>query len=129
MIHILIVVESDYIVFLDEKLYMHWWYDDSYGKFADGFGAVLARQADLEATSSLLLKEPHLEIHRRMLAEAIARLLDDRSVEHANQMLKVAAAYLQARSVERARIWFLNAMNVATSIMLAFGLFFWKTKD
>lgn len=128
-IHILIVVESNYIVFLDEKLYMHWWYDGSYGKFADGFGAVLARQADLEATSTLLLKKPHLEPFRRMLAEAIARLLDDRSVEHANEMLNVAAVYLRARSLERARIWFIGAMMIATSISLVIGLLFWKNRE
>jgi hypothetical protein len=127
-IHILIVVEPSYIVFLDEKLYMHWWYDESYGELAEGFGAVLARQADLEATSSLLLKEPHIEPLRRMLAEAIARLLDDRSVEHANHMLKLAAAFLQARSFEQARIWYLRAMLIATSAFLILGLLFWKNK-
>jgi hypothetical protein len=128
MIHILIVVGPDYIVFLDEKLDMHLWVDDSYGELAEGFGAVLARQADLEATSSLLLQEPHIEPLRRMLAEAIARLLDDRSVVHANHMLKLAAAFLQARSFERARIWYLRAMLIATSVFFIFGLLFWKYK-
>ena len=128
-IHILIVVEPNYIVFLDDKLYMHWWYDESYGELAKGFGAVLEKQANLEATSTLLLKQPHLEPLRRMLAEAIARLLDDRSVEYANHMLEVAADYLRARSVERARIWFLRAMIIATSVLLLFGLLFWKNKE
>lgn len=127
-IHILIVVGPDYIVFLDEKLDMHLWCDDSYGDLAEGFGAVLARQADLEATSSLLLKEPHLEPMRRKLAEAVGRLLDDRSVVHANQMLNIAAAFLHARSLERARIWYLRTMLVATSVFLIFGLLFWKYK-
>jgi hypothetical protein len=127
-IHILIVVGPDYIVFLDEKLDMHLWVDDSYGDLAEGFGAVLARQADLEATSTLLLKEPHLEPMRRMLAEAIGRLLDDRSVVHANHMLNVAAAYLRARSLEQARIWYLRTMLIATSVLLILGLAFWKNK-
>jgi hypothetical protein len=125
-IHILIVVEAAYIVFLDEQFYVHWYYNSAYGNFADGFGDVLARQADLEATSSLLLKKPHLEAQRRLLGEAIARLLDDRCVTHANLMLKKAAEFLEARSLERARMWFLSAMIVATSISLVAGWIFWK---
>jgi hypothetical protein len=128
VIQILIVVEPTYIVFLDDKLYMHWWYNESYGEFAEGFGAVLARQADLEATSSLLLKEPHIEPLRRMLAEAISRLLDDRSVVYANHMLKLAAAFLRARSLEQARIWYLRTMLITTSAFLILGLLFWKYK-
>ena len=128
-IHVLISVEQNYIVFLDKKFYVHWYWNDAYGKFADGSGDVLARVADLEATSTLLLKKPQLEAQRRMLGEALARLLADRTVTHANDMLRKAADFLQARSLERARIWYLTAMIVATLAILLFGWVFWKFQN
>lgn len=128
-IHVLISVEQNYIVFLDKEFLVHWYWNDAYGKFAEGCGDVLARVADLEATSTLLLKKPQLEAHRRMLGEALARLLADRTVVHANDMLKKAADFLQARSLEGARIWYLKAMIVATLAILLFGWGFWKFQN
>jgi hypothetical protein len=127
-IHILIVVEGNYIVFLDEEFHVHWWYDSSYGDFAEGFGDVLARQADLEAASRLLLKKSQFEAFGRLLGESIARLLDDRSLVYATQTLKTAADFLKARSFERARVWFLSATLAGTLIFLVSGAVFWKNK-
>jgi hypothetical protein len=128
-IHILISVEPNYIVFLDADFYVHWYFNSFYGKLADGCGDVLARVADLEATSTLLLKKPHLEAQRRMLGEALARLLADRTVTHANDMLKKAADFLQSRSLEQARIWYLKAMIMATLLILLLGWMFWKFQN
>lgn len=128
-IHILIVVEVAYIVFLDEEFHVHWYYNSHCKEFVKGYGDVLARQAELEAASSLLLKNSQLEAHRRLLGEAIARLLDDQSVVYANQTLKVAADFLEARSLERARIWFLSATLAGTFLFLVSGVVFWKNKE
>jgi hypothetical protein len=131
-IHILISVEASYIVFLDEEFYVHWYYNSlynsDYGDFVEDDGDILANQADLEATSRLLLKNSHLEAHGRLLGEAIARMLDNQS-QYAKQTLKKAADFLEARSVERARIWFLSATLTAAVAFLLFGLVFWKQKD
>lgn len=128
-IEILIAVEQHYIVFLDPDYYVHWYYHDSYGELIEGCGDVLARVADLEATSSELLKKPHLEAQRRMLGEALARLLHDKKVIHANDMLKKAADFLKSRSLERARIWFLSAMIIATFAILLLGWTFWRFQN
>jgi hypothetical protein len=128
-IHVLIAVEPNYIVFLDPGFYVHWYTNSSYEQLADSCGDVLARVADLEATSIHLLKKPHLEALRRMLGEALARLLSDRTVTHANNMLEKATNFLQSRSLERARIWFLDAMIIATLVILLFGWTFWKFQN
>jgi hypothetical protein len=133
-IHILIVVEITYIVFLDEQLRVHWHYNDDYfndeyPKFDEACGKVLGRQAHLEALSGLLLKDSHREAPQRMLAEAIARLLDDRKVDYANLLLDKAARFVEARSHERARGWYLWATLPTTLISLIFGLIFWINRQ
>jgi hypothetical protein len=128
-IHILTVVEKDYIVFLDDDLHVHYYNSDDYPELPEGNGDVFARQADLEATSGLLLKNTQLETHRRLLGEAIARLYGDETVVYADQMLDRAADFLRARSGERARMWYLSATLVATCVVLLLGLGFWINKD
>lgn len=151
-IHILILSEADYFVFLDEDLYVHWYYTANYVEagFADDYGDIVSREANLEATSSLLLKKQkprrerqgrrietkgtQLEVFRRLLGESIARLLDDRWTKdgkkpnNARAMLDKAELFLRERSRERARIWYLSSTLVTAMLMLAGALVLWVNR-
>lgn len=138
-IHILILSEHDYIVFLDKNLSVHWYYNSIYAEngFAADYGAIVSREANLEATSALLLKkkEPQLEVFRKLLGESIARLLDDRwskekkKPNNARMMLDKAELFLRERSRERARIWYLSATLSAAMLMLLGGLLLWINRQ
>jgi hypothetical protein len=130
-IHLLIRKKGEYIVFLDKHLYVHWYFNAAYedAGFAKDYGEVVIRQANLEATSILLLKGPQLEVFRRLLGESIARLLEDRESENAQQMLDKAEVFLRARSRERARFWYLSATLTATAVALAAGVFAWSFRQ
>lgn len=130
-IHLLVRKRDDYIVFLDEELYLHWYYNTAYTKagFAKDYGAVVIRAENLEATSILLLKELQLEVFRRLLGESIARLLEDRDAANASQMLDKAEVFLTARSRERARFWYLSATLTGTVLALAAGILAWSFRQ
>jgi hypothetical protein len=130
-IHLLTRKRGDYIVFLDEELYLHWYYNAAYEEagFAKDYGEVVIRAENLEATSILLLKGPQLEVFRRLLGESIARLLEDRDSKNAHVMLDKAEVFLRARSRERARFWYLSATLVGTAAALAAGVLAWSARQ
>lgn len=123
-IRLVIVQERNYIVFLDDKLYVRYWHLEDYEVPAD-FGEVIIRQANLEATSMLLLEKSQLEVFRRLLAESVGRLFDDGNSENAHIMLDKAEVFLRARSRERARGWYLSASVITTAIILSTALVLW----
>jgi hypothetical protein len=130
-IHLLVRKRGDYIVFLDQLFYLHWYYNAAYaeGGFAKDYGEVVIRQANLEATSILLLEGTQLEVFRRLLGESIARLLEDRDSENAHQMLDKAEVFLRARSRERARFWYLSATLAGTALALGLGILAWSFRE
>jgi hypothetical protein len=131
LIKILMVNNGDYIVFLDEELYVHRYYNSRYetSGLAKDYSEVVIRQSNLESISKLLLKESQLEVFRRLLGESIARLLQDRNSKSASVMLDKAEVFLTERSRERARMWYLSASVVATAIMIVGGLFLWANRQ
>ena len=131
LIKILMVNNGDYIVFLDEELYVHRYYNTVYKEshLAEDYSEVVVRQSNLESISQLLLKKSQLEVFRRLLGESIARLLQDSDSKSANVMLDKAEVFLTERSRERARMWYLSASVTATTIMLTGGLLLWANRQ
>jgi hypothetical protein len=130
-IHFLFVNGGDYIVFLDEQLILHRYYNSVYagGGLPEGYGEIVVRHANLEATSTLLLKELQLEVFRKLLGESIARVIEDRDSKNARRMLRNAEVFLKARSRERAIFWYLSAAMIATALLLAGGLRAWAYRE
>ncbi len=124
-IHILQAVEKDWIVFLDERLNLHHYYSNSY-ELPEDYGAVASRVEQLEATSFLLVDATHIEAFRRLLAESIARVLDDRDSYHASICLETAEKFFQARSRERARIWYLSSTLCTAAFACIAGILIWN---
>src|SRR5262245_3489682 len=85
VIHILIITEPSYIVFLDPDLSVHQWLTSEYPSDeppAD-HGKVTIQESRLEAISDGILTPRQERIFRTMLGEAFARLLEEKNVTNA----------------------------------------------
>lgn len=125
----LILKDQGFIVYLDDDLCVQWTTNQHYGDFASDFGNVTNRAGYLEETANGLLSPIQHKSFQRLLAESIARLLDDRSSVNAQSILDRAEAYLKARTTERARIWFIVAATIVTSLALVGLLILWIFRD
>lgn len=119
-IHTLIQTEEDYIVYLDDDFYVEYSIADSYGTVPNGFPEVANRTSYLESASKGLLQHGQIEHFARLLGEAMARIIGDKNAEKANQILDDAESYLNARSFENARIWYIQTAFILT-LVVVFG--------
>lgn len=127
-IQTLIDSEDDYLVYLDDESYVEWSWTESYGETPQGFAEVANKVAHLETLSSVYLKPNQLAAFRRMLGEAMARIVGDKHLTKAQESLAVAESFLNARSMERARTWYLEASALVTggALVLAAGLWLFR---
>jgi hypothetical protein len=128
-IYSLIVKTADYIVYLDDELYVEW--SCNLGTdMVDGNDAVLNRVSMLEAIPVDHLTEQQVFSFRRMVAEGVARLFDkESSSESAMAALNVAEAWVTARNHEVARLWYLIASGVAAGIVGVVCVLLWLFRN
>jgi hypothetical protein len=122
-----IFVTADFVVYLDEKNYTYWWCTHDYdSKLPAGFGAVLNRLSELEAIPIETLSADRQVAFRILVAEGLARALDERDVASANAAHDKALEYVRERLKEVARSWHLGVairgVIVTGSAMVALGL-------
>lgn len=131
-IRYLILSTNDFIVFLDNELDVDWSTSEQFDQRWDDSqkqkGHVLNRVAHLHA-----VPVEHLNINqklnfRRMLAEAVARVLED-DIVSANEMLDSAAEFVSARNQETARVWYLSATSASTGIVVFCAVLLWCFRD
>jgi hypothetical protein len=117
-IRTLIDSDKDYLVYLDEDLYVEWTFIcDSPAGFEDTANSI----GHLETLSLTQLDETQREPFERCLGEAMARILGDHNEEKAHAALSQAQAYLKARGSENARVWYLGGAETATLCALLTG--------
>ena len=123
-IAVLIDSTTDYIVYLDEDLYVEWAYSRLPAQSPQGFDSVANQIGDLETLSITQLTKTQREPFARLLGEAMARVIGGGTEEEAMAVLEKARAYLNARGIENARVWYLKgAGQIATlSLAVAVGL-------
>lgn len=125
-INILIIAAEDFVVFLDDDLFVQWDAQDE-TEFDPQFGRIMNQFAILETLSTTHFsnsdsEQDKLAQFRRLLGEAVARILD-KEPENADNMLRVAEARLTERSQTRSRIWYMSAATVAFLLAtLALGI-------
>ena len=129
-IHTLIDADNNYIVYLDDQFYVEYSLTDAYGESPEGFGDVANKIAHMENLSMIYITPSQLEAFRRILGEAMARIIGDKDEAKAKESLEIAESFLTARSLERARIWYLQASVAATgmAIVLAAGLWLFRER-
>lgn len=106
-VKLLIIARTTYVVYLGADLYTYWWVTDAHSSTILRFGEILARVAKLEARPIGHLKPDRAEAFRALVAEGVARALEDRVYEGANAILDEAEKYYEERSAEVARRWLL----------------------
>jgi hypothetical protein len=124
-IEVLIDCDTDYIVYLDDEYFVEWSWTDSYGETPDSFGEIASSVALLETLSTALLSSKRVGPFRRLLGEAIARILGDKDADKARQTVETARMYLQARALETARTWYLVTACLIVCIALVTALVIW----
>jgi hypothetical protein len=102
----LIEATEDWIVYLDEDLFVEWAENEGIELDEKSFYAITNMVAYYESISSELLSKRHIRPFRRLLGESVARAYENQS-ERAEQILEKAKEYLEARSTERAKLWYL----------------------
>jgi hypothetical protein len=111
---ILIDSEDHYIVYLDDNFNVMWSMTDDWDE-PTIFGKIANRVTQLEVASEILLPIANRAPLRRLLGEAISRAIGG-DAKQAEAALNLAESFLQARSVERARVWYFGAAAFASTI-------------
>jgi len=128
-IHTLILRTNDFIVYLDDELFVEWSNNDFSRESVIEFDKIVNRMSNLEINSMHLLSKKQLLPFRRLLGESIARILNSKNTDAANKILDDAEEFLKNRSVERARIWYLNSSFCATLFFLFFASVIWGFRN
>jgi hypothetical protein len=121
-IKVLIDCDTHYIVYLDDEYFVEWSWN---GDAPDSFGEIASAVALLETLSITLLSPERVGPFRRLLGEAIARVLGDKDAPKARETLETARMYLQARALETARSWYLVTACVIVALALATASGIW----
>jgi hypothetical protein len=126
-IRTLIGAGPDYIVYLDQDLFVEWALHTSRRSvLPPEFGAILNEVSHLETVSIPLLGTHHMEPFRRLLGEAVARLIADSDSPSSRVILEKAAEYLRSRSLEQARMWYLTGSGVVTAVAMGLLIVLWS---
>jgi len=122
----LIVHNDDVLVYLDDELYVEWYYDRV--EIPPGGPGVLNRVSLLGAVQIDGLSTEIRRSFRRMIGEALARLLANLDVDSANQILDKAQEYVNARNLELARRWYVTAAGSVSGVALVVAFIMWWAK-
>jgi hypothetical protein len=123
----LIANTPDYVVYLDEDLYVEWAFRITMDLLPD-VNAVLNNVSKLEAVSVSHLSEEQVRSFRRMLGEGVARALDGEA-EQASEILAVAEQWIGKRNSEAARRWYLTSATIAALCSAIGGGLVWLFRE
>lgn len=121
----LILARTDFIVFLDDDLYV-WW---QHGEIdaSQNFGKILIDVATLEAVPIFHLHRETQIAFRRMLGEAIARALDGESKSAAAGIV-LAKSFVSEKLAERSRTWILSVSLIIAAISTFALILLWTNR-
>src|SRR5438128_3409631 len=111
-IHTLIFKTTDFIVYLDDELFVEWAFTPSYDtKWGADVARVLNRVSQVQAFPLTHLSIEQLITFRQLVGEAVARLLKEHDHKTANDALDNAVQWVEGRNKETARWWYLTASS------------------
>jgi len=125
----LIIANDRYIVFIDKDTDVDWSLRDDHADASERydrpeFNTALNRVAALETTPCDEIA-PKMKLQfKRLLGEGVARALDQ-DFKGANEILNSAELYIQARSQETSRYWYLSASAAMTLPFVGVGIALW----
>jgi len=125
----MIVIQGDgFIVYLEEDYGISWATEDHYGNFADDFGEVSNRVLMLEGLTNNLYAGKDLRNINYILAQGLARVLDDRSSANANKILDEFVKSLEEKGRQLLKIEFIVASFVATVVVILVLCLLWMAR-
>ena len=129
----LVMDEKEYIVYVNHAYEIEWETSEYHDKLfqqksqkvRSGYHEIMSDVAATEVVPCEGLST-EMQIHfKRLIGEAIVCVFEY-DYENARRMLKFAAAYVQSRSEEKSRFWYLSAAAVMTVPFLIAGLLIWN---
>lgn len=125
----LVLKARSFIVYLDDEHYVYWATDSEYRTYAPDFNTIINRVGYLESIARGLLAVPQIETLAKILGDCVAVLLDDADSTNARDSLDKAENYLNARTMELGRTWYISSAAVVTAIALAGCAVLWLARD
>ncbi len=128
-IEMLINAYDTHIVFLDPEYSVQWSVTSKYfedgGEYPELFGLVSNQIAELESlTDTVDLTRSQLRAYRRLLGEAVSRMLDDEKDEVIKDGITRAEKFLRERMEESARVWYFKSASITAAIAFFLALIY-----
>jgi hypothetical protein len=112
-----LVLKTDtFIVYLNDHHEIYW-STHVYGTFPDDFGEVMNRVRELESINEKLFKGKDLNSFNYLVAEGVARLLDDRKTDNAQKILDKAEQKILLHGRNRNRTVYISSSLVLTIVL------------
>ena len=128
-IQTLIFKTTDFIVYLDEDLYVEWAFTLSFPEWPQEVGLVLNRVSLVQALPASRLSTDQLATFRQLIGEAVARALQHREAKAANQALDSAVAWLEARNKEESQVAVPMGSCAAAGVAFGATAVLWVFRD
>ncbi len=113
----IILVTKDFIVFLDDKHSIEWLTEDGYDGFSKDYGHVINKVRRLETINESLFSGEKLKKYNSLVAEGVARLLDERQSKNALEILDEADKQIVNQGVQKHRINYILSSAVCSTIV------------
>ena len=130
-IRFLVYFNKNVLVYVDNEFDVNWVttpeYDELFPKNNELQNEVLNLAASIETTPCEYLNESLKLGFKRLVGEGIARALREDYV-NAKQILAKAEAFVNQRSQEQSRFWYLSASGCAGAVAGAVGLILWLNR-
>lgn len=123
-----ILSDNGFNVYLDTECIVHCTSVSDNPEYPKHCGEVFNRVTFLETLSIPFKNTSHFLPMRRLLGEAVARMISEGNVDGAKYMLDRAEPYLHARRAELARIWYLYAAGAVAALLTLVALSLWLGK-
>jgi len=120
----IILADNSYLVYIDEDDVIQW-YTEGYGNFPDHFGEVQNKVSDWESTANNLFGQKGSYAIKTLLAEAYARILDNKDIELARDVIERAAERIRKQGTELLKQYYSVSALVVT-ILCLLGVFITK---
>lgn len=132
ILHLILDVPNEYIVFIDDSLYVDWKTSEEYDKKGHSnrpkFYLILSKVRDVESIPNDHLQKPIQLNFKRLLGEAIARSLEG-EYKNAAETVDKARNYILSRNYETGRYWQLISSAGIGLILMFSGLALWLFRD
>lgn len=117
----LVMKTHTFIVYLDEKDSIYW-ATDQYQGFPDDFGVVINKVRELETVNDKIFKGKQLNSYNYLVAEGVARLLDDGKTDNAMKLLYEAERKITLHGKNNNRMTYILS-SLVFSLVLTVAVF------